>query len=103
MSKKSTLLFVFSISVGFLFSGCNFTSETPTPELSIALPTETATPEPIEPWEVVLELEGVEQAVRLAAFYDDKLGFTGGADSAGRFHSTHDGGQTWLASDTSSG
>ncbi len=86
-----------------LLAACTMNGVSPISEVPVVVPTETLTPEPVEPWEVVLELDRVEQNVRIAAFYDDELGFTGGADAAGVFHSTHDGGQTWVASDTSSG
>ncbi len=99
MKKFLTLLFIAS---SFL-SACTLKAGSPTTEIPAAVPTQTSTPEPAEPWEIVLELDRVEQNVRMAAFYDDRLGFTGGADSAGKLHITNDGGQTWVVSDTSSG
>jgi photosystem II stability/assembly factor-like uncharacterized protein len=53
-------------------------------------------------WESVLDLE-VEQSLRMAAFLDDKVGYTGGEGSDGRAHYTTDGGQTWTMVESSGG
>jgi hypothetical protein len=45
----------------------------------------------------------VEQPMRMAAFLDDKVGFTGGEADAGRAHYTTDGGATWTMAETSTG
>jgi hypothetical protein len=53
-------------------------------------------------WEPVLDLE-VEQTLRMAAFLDDKVGYTGGEASEGKAHYTTDGGQTWTMAESSGG
>jgi hypothetical protein len=53
-------------------------------------------------WEAVLDLE-VEQTLRMAAFLDDKIGYTGGEATEGRAHYTADGGQTWTMAESSGG
>jgi photosystem II stability/assembly factor-like uncharacterized protein len=75
------------------------------PEVTPVLPTATALPEEVDissPWKVVLKTE-VNQPMRMAAFIDEKIGLTGGANMEGQAHLTTDGGQTWTRSDTSSG
>jgi photosystem II stability/assembly factor-like uncharacterized protein len=41
--------------------------------------------------------------VRMAAFLDAQVGFTGGAGDAGKVHYTTDGGQTWTLAESSGG
>jgi hypothetical protein len=53
-------------------------------------------------WEVVLDLE-VEQTLRMAAFLDARVGYTGGEATEGRAHYTTDGGQTWTMAESSGG
>jgi photosystem II stability/assembly factor-like uncharacterized protein len=53
-------------------------------------------------WEAVLDLE-VEQPLRMAAFLDDKVGYTGGEATEGRAHYTTNGGQTWTMAESSGG
>jgi hypothetical protein len=68
-------------------------------------PADTAVPtvaEDASPWEVVLQTE-VEQPVRMAAFLNDKVGFTGGGGEPGRAHYTDDGSQTWTLTESSVG
>jgi hypothetical protein len=66
---------------------------------------DTAAPAPPEddsPWEIVIETD-VEQPVRMAAFLDEQVGFTGGAGDAGTAQYTTDGGQTWTISEAGGG
>jgi hypothetical protein len=75
------------------------------PPSSTELPADTAAPAPAEDatlWEVVLQTE-VEQPTRMAAFLDDKVGFTGGEADPGKAHYTTDGGATWTLAETSTG
>lgn len=68
-------------------------------------PADTAVPAPVEDeslWKVALQM-AVEQPMRMAAFLDDKVGFTGGEADAGRAHYTTDGGATWTMAETSTG
>ena len=51
-------------------------------------------------WEVVLQTT-VEHPVRMAAFFDETSGLTGGPDEAGKAHYTTDGGQSWAMADSS--
>ena len=53
-------------------------------------------------WEAVLDLE-VEQTLRMAAFLDARVGYTGGEATEGRAHYTTDGGQTWTMAESSGG
>jgi hypothetical protein len=82
---------------------------TPTPAAlplsSTDAPADTAVPAPPEndsPWEVIVEAN-VEQPVRMAAFLDEQVGFTGGAGAAGTAQYTTDGGQTWTPSEAGGG
>jgi len=90
----------------FLFSAflaaCKPAAESPTPKAPSVDPTDTATPEPVQPWEVLFELDVLPHSVRIAAFHNETLGFTGGGGSRGNVRITYDGGQTWTASENSS-
>jgi hypothetical protein len=89
----------------FVLASCGSPAGQPAPTLTPAQPTLTAMPgeEAISsPWKVVVKTE-VNQPVRMAAFFDDKFGLTGGANMEGQAHFTSDGGQTWTRSESSSG
>lgn len=68
------------------------------PPADTKVPTEEASGS----WEAVLDLE-VEQTLRMAAFLDGKVGYTGGEATEGRVHYTTDGGQTWTMAESSGG
>jgi hypothetical protein len=54
-------------------------------------------------WKVVVPQTNVVEKVRMAAFVNEKLGFTGGAGDVGKAHYTSDGGKTWAVADSSGG
>jgi len=53
-------------------------------------------------WELIKEIK-VKQPVRLAAFYNEDFGVTGGYSGNGKTHYTTDGGVTWTKSEQSGG
>lgn len=68
-------------------------------------PADTVVPTPMEdvsPWEVIIEAD-VEQPMRMAAFLDERVGFTGGPGGEGTAQYTTDGGQTWTISEAGGG
>ncbi|MBN1810338.1 MAG: hypothetical protein JXA14_00725 [Anaerolineae bacterium] len=97
-----------SLAVSLLLTvgtaGCSCAPVTPAASSPTELLADTAKPteEDSGSWEVVLDLE-VEQTLRMAAFLDDKVGYTGGEASEGRAHYTTDGGQTWTMAESSGG
>lgn len=54
-------------------------------------------------WEVVIPQKNVGDKLRVAAFYDQNFGVTGGAGDVGKASYTTDGGKTWAQSDSSGG
>jgi hypothetical protein len=97
------------VLVLLLIGGMVGCTPAPTPTAPPPAPTEppvdTAAPTPAEDaglWEVVLQTQ-VEQPTRMAAFLDDKGGFTGGAGDPGKAHYTAEGGQTWTVAESSIG
>jgi len=82
--------------------GCKPAAPPPSPTEP---PADTAAPAPAEDsglWEVVIQRD-IEQPVRMAAFLDEQVGFTGGAGAEGTARYTTDGGQTWTISEAGSG
>jgi photosystem II stability/assembly factor-like uncharacterized protein len=53
-------------------------------------------------WQVAFQTK-VEQPVRMAAFFDETFGVTGGATGAGKAHYTTDGSGTWTMAEDSGG
>ena len=102
MKKKSGYLGVLILLAAGM-TGC--LCPTPQPSPTTELPADTAiptTPADAGPWKTVLQIK-VEQPMRMAAFLDEKVGFTGGAGDPGKAHYTTDGGQTWTLAETSTG
>ncbi len=96
-----------------LAAGCAPAATLPPPTATQPLPT-AAPPSPTVvpatqlptpdtgPWQAVLETEA-ETGVRVAAFMNESVGYTGGSAADGRAHYTSDGGKTWGMADTSYG
>jgi hypothetical protein len=92
--RVSVLLIVLA---AILIAGCT-PAATPPPTDIPPTPTE----EPQAQWEEILQ-KRVEQPVRMAAFFDETFGVTGGESRVvGRAHYTIDGGQTWTPADKNS-
>ena len=99
-------------ALALLLAGLLAACSTPTTPSALTEPPSAATELPVEPtvpaeersglWEAVLDLE-VEQTLRMAAFLDAKVGYTGGEATEGRAHYTTDGGQTWTMAESSGG
>lgn len=53
-------------------------------------------------WEMIMKFT-VTQPVRMAAFYDENFGVTGGFSGRGKANITVDGGKTWTLSESSGG
>ncbi len=53
-------------------------------------------------WELIMQLT-VVQPVRMAAFFDENFGVTGGFSGRGKTNVTTDGGKTWTLSESSGG
>jgi hypothetical protein len=106
--KQGKYLGALTLLLAGLLAACR-TSTTPPASTQ---PPPAATELPVEPtvpaeessglWEAVLDLQ-VEQTLRMAAFLDDKVGYTGGEATEGRAHYTTDGGQTWTMAESSGG
>jgi photosystem II stability/assembly factor-like uncharacterized protein len=79
-----------------LVGGCA-PATTPPPATAILTQTDDT-----GPWKVVLQTE-VEQSMRVAAFLDESVGFTGGSADVGRAHVSADGGRTWTLAESSAG
>lgn len=54
-------------------------------------------------WEVVIPQTNFGDKLRIAAFIDKSIGFTGGAGDPGKAHYTSDGGKNWATADSSGG
>jgi len=54
-------------------------------------------------WKAVDPQPKVGEKLRMAAFFDESFGLTGGAGDPGKARYTSDGGQTWTQADTSGG
>jgi hypothetical protein len=100
----SALSLVVSLLLTVGTAGCSGAPVTPAASSPTELPADTAKPilEDGGLWKVVLQVV-VEQPVRMAAFLDDKVGFTGGERDPGKAHYTIDGGATWTLAETSTG
>jgi hypothetical protein len=106
--KQGMYLGALALLLASLLAACCMPATSP----SLTEPPPAATGPPVEPtvpteedsglWEAVLDLE-VEQTLRMAAFLDDKVGYTGGEATEGRAHYTADGGQTWTMAESSGG
>ena len=66
-------------------------------------PIDAATKEPQAQWKVVIPQTLFAEKMRMAAFFDEKLGVMGGAGDPGKAHYTLDGGKTWTVADSSGG
>ena len=101
--KVSVLL---AVLAAVLMAGCRPAATPPPPTDVPPTPTETPvvpTEEPQAQWEVILK-KRLEQPVRMAAFFDETFGVTGGGSgAAGKAQYSTDGGQTWSMADTSGG
>jgi hypothetical protein len=82
--------------------GCKPVAPPPSPTEPPADTAVPAPPEDVSPWEVIIQAD-IEQPVRMAAFVDEQVGFTGGAGDAGTAQYTTDGGQTWTISEAGGG
>ena len=54
-------------------------------------------------WDVVVPQTRFEDKLRIAAFFSESFGLTGGAGDIGKARYTSDGGKTWAQADTSGG
>jgi photosystem II stability/assembly factor-like uncharacterized protein len=52
------------------------------------------------PWQVVLQKE-IEHPIRVAAFFNESFGLTGGPSDVGQAYLTTDGGDTWIKTENS--
>jgi hypothetical protein len=82
--------------------GCKPAAPPPSPTEPSADTAATAPAEDDSVWEVIIQAD-IEQPVRMAAFIDEQVGFTGGAGDAGTAQYTTDGGQTWTISEAGGG
>jgi hypothetical protein len=84
--------------------GCTPAPTAP-PPMPTELPADTAVPTPAEEassWEVIIQAD-IEQPVRMAAFLDNQVGFTGGPGADGTAQYTTDGGKTWTVAEEGGG
>lgn len=68
-----------------------------------ALAAAQPTVNPQAQWKVVLPKTNVGEKWRMAAFFDENFGITGGAGDVGKARYTSDGGKTWATADSSGG
>ena len=54
-------------------------------------------------WEVVVPPTNFGDKLRVAAFFNENFGITGGAGDPGKAHLTSDGGKNWTTADSSGG
>jgi hypothetical protein len=54
-------------------------------------------------WKVVIPETLFAEKMRVAAFFDEKIGLMGGAGDPGKAHYSSDGGKSWAVSDSSGG
>lgn len=54
-------------------------------------------------WKVVVSQTLFAEKLRIAAFFDENFGITGGAGDIGKADYTLDGGKTWTTADSSGG
>jgi hypothetical protein len=88
-----------------LVAGCVLAATHPPTGVPPA-PTEpvlVSTGEPQSQWQVVVPQPKVGEKLRMAAFFNESFGLTGGAGDAGKARYTSDGGQTWTMADSSGG
>ncbi|MFC1975882.1 WD40/YVTN/BNR-like repeat-containing protein [Chloroflexota bacterium] len=60
----------------------------------------TSDPPNNSPWEIILQ-QKIEQPLRVAAFFNESFGLTGGPSDVGQAYLTADGGDTWIKTENS--
>jgi hypothetical protein len=93
-------VFVSTLAVGGVFAGA-----LPPTGVSAAPTTPVVAPavKPQAQWKVVLPKTNVGEKWRMAAFFDENFGLTGGAGDVGKARYTLDGGKNWTTADSSGG
>jgi photosystem II stability/assembly factor-like uncharacterized protein len=65
-----------------------------TPPVITSEAANTSDPQNNSPWEIILQ-QKIEQPLRVAAFFNESFGLTGGPSDAGQAYYTTNGGSTW--------
>ena len=103
--KYARLTILLGVLVSALVAGLGARSH-PAGNSAPPAPTEPAVVPTVEPqsqWEVVVPQPKVGEKLRMAAFFNESFGLTGGAGDVGKASYTSDGGQTWTMADSSGG
>jgi hypothetical protein len=66
-------------------------------------PSDATAKEPQVQWKVVIPQTLFADKMRMASFFNESIGFMGGAGDPGKAHYTSDGGKTWAVADSSGG
>jgi len=100
--KYARLTILLGVLVSALVAGWVLAA---TPPATSAPPAPAVVPaaEPQSQWEAVVPQPKVGEKLRMAAFFNESFGLTGGAGDVGKARITSDGGQNWAMADSSGG
>jgi len=93
--KSTRFIILLGVLVSTLVAGCVLAAT--------QLPTGVTTEKPQAQWKVVVPQTLFAEKLRMAAFFNENFGLTGGAGDVGKAKYTSDGGKTWTTADSSGG
>ena len=85
--KHTSFIYFLGVVLITLITGC---TSVPTKEIQAR-------------WKVVVPQQLFAEKLRIAAFYNENIGFNGGAGDLGKARFTSDGGKSWVQAESSGG